>query len=161
MQNAMRRAPESIAGWRNSDFPVISSASLQSQSNGFYLLAGAIAVGATQLLGPGPISSERYYSKRFAIKVYYPDGTVSTSPQLTLNSGRLQNKQEMALEDILLLQPNGHPLDNCLIGINLERGKGSVTVRYILIPDVVEAVIKNRIVTELVDYRSQSAQKAT
>ena len=161
MGKAVTVTPESLGGWYNLDIPVIKSALPDFPRNGLYLLEGAIAVSAPELLSAGNITNERYHSSRFRIKVHYPDGTVSTSPQLTLDSGGPQNKREKALEDILSRHSNGHPLDNCSIGIKLTRGTGSIAVHYILIPDVVEAVIKNRTVTEFVDYRSQSAQKAT
>ena len=161
MAKVKLRIPETVGEWCKLNLPEIKSAPPNFPSNGLYLLAGAIAVSAPELLSASNVSSERYHSSRFRIKVHYPDGTFSNSPHLTLDSGGPQNKKEKDLEAILSSQSNGPLLDNCLIGINLTRGTGSIAVHYILIPGVVEAVIKNRMVTEFVDYRSQSAQKAT
>ena len=157
----MRVAPVSIAGWR--DLPRVSSAPDVLTSTGYYLLAGSIVVDDDiEFRGPGFATRARYFSATFEITVHYPDGTFSNSPRLALNSGGLQNTQEKTLEDILkqFQQSNGHSLDNSLIGVN-NSGTGFLKVNYILIPDVVEAVIKNRMVRELFDYRSQSAQNAT
>lgn len=141
----MPSVPSTVEEWQET--AVWGTKPLQVSVRRLYLLKGAIAVSHG-------IDFAKFALRQYVLDITHPDGTAS-SASLTIKSmtPSAERQRERDLDEIVGGYAAGNSTPQGLVGVYRTKNR-TISVGYLLIPRVVEAVINNFSVKQLTDLRS-------